>query len=59
MDSFPGISRCINHALTELGRDQIPDAHFRSTVGMPLGTIFEILLETTDADLIDLVVTVL
>ena len=52
-DSFLGISRCINHALAELGRDEVPSAGFRSYVGRPLATVFGILLETNDAALID------
>lgn len=52
-DSFPGISRCVNFALTQLGRDPVPDAHFRSAVGAPLATIFGTLLGSTDTNLID------
>jgi phosphoglycolate phosphatase len=52
-DSFPGISRCINYALGELGRDPIPDTEFRSAVGTPLATIFGTLLGSSDTTLID------
>ncbi len=52
MDSFPGISRCINYALSELGRGPVPDTQFRSAVGAPLATIFEALLGSSDANLI-------
>ena len=52
-DSLPGISRCINYALGELGRDPIPDTQFRSAVGTPLAAIFEALLGSSDATLID------
>jgi phosphoglycolate phosphatase len=57
-DSFPGISRCINYALTELGRKEVPEAHFRHHVGRPLATMFGVLLETNDAVLIDRAVAV-
>ena len=43
----------MNHALTELGRDPVPDTHVRTAVGLPLATIFEALLGTADTDLID------
>ena len=52
-DSLPGIMRCINHALAELGRDPVPDARCRGAVESPLGTIFGSLLGSSDPELID------
>jgi phosphoglycolate phosphatase len=52
-DSFPGISRCINYALRELGRDPIPETQVRSAVGTPLASIFGALLGSSDTNLID------
>jgi phosphoglycolate phosphatase len=52
-DSFPGIGRCINHALAALGRDQVPDARLRVMVGSPLTAIFGDILESDDESLID------
>ena len=52
-DSFPGISRCINHALAELGRRAAPDSQIRSMVGVPLTTIFGVLLSSHEQALVD------
>ena len=52
-DSFPGISRCINHALKELGHDEVSEDSFRTNVGTPLALLFGMLLKTEDPDLID------
>src|SRR5437016_6013245 len=57
VDSLPGISRCINDALTTLGRDPVVDAQLRAFVGAPLATIFAALLESGDLTLIDRAVT--
>src|SRR5262245_28718633 len=56
-DSFPGISRSINHALVFLGCDPVSDARCRSLVGLPLGVIFETLCGSADAALLDRAVT--
>ena len=52
-DSFPGISRSINHALAELGRDPVADARLRGLVGTSLTAIFAALLKSSDAALLD------
>jgi len=56
-DSFPGISRCINHALGELGRDAVPETDLRGFVGAPLTEIFGVLLASGDDALLDRAVT--
>ncbi len=48
-DSSPGIVRCINHALAELGHDQVADERLLRMIGAPLTTIFQTLLGPTDA----------
>lgn len=52
-DSFPGISRSVNHALVTLGRDAVSDRSLRGLVGSPLTTIFGTLCSSTDAELLD------
>jgi len=52
-DSFPGISRCINHALVELGREPATDSTLRGFVGRPLTDIFGAILASPDEALID------
>ena len=52
-DSFPGISRSINHALAELGRNPVPDARLRGLVGASLTAIFAELLKASDTALLD------
>lgn len=52
-DSFLGISRCINHALAELGRNSVPEPQFRGFVGAPLAAIFGQLLASDDGALLD------
>jgi phosphoglycolate phosphatase len=52
-DSFPGISRCINYALTELGRDRVSEDLFRTRVGTPLASLFGRLMQTEDPELIN------
>ena len=56
-DSFPGISRCINHALAELGRGPAPEPQIRSMVGVRSTTIFGVLLASNEDELIDRAVT--
>ncbi len=56
-DSFPGIGRCINHALVELGREAVPEARLRLMVGAPLTTIFGDVLASVDAALVDRAIT--
>lgn len=52
-DSSPGIIRCINFALTELGQAALPDAQLRGMIGRPLALIFERLLDTPDDATVD------
>jgi phosphoglycolate phosphatase len=52
-DSSPGIVRCINHALVELGRAPSEEAALRPMVGTPLWAIFETLIGTNDTTTID------
>jgi phosphoglycolate phosphatase len=52
-DSFVGISRCINHALADLGRDPAPEPRLRGMVGAPLTAIFATLLASDEAALLD------
>jgi phosphoglycolate phosphatase len=52
-DSSPGILRCIDHALTSLGRDPIAHDRVAGLIGAPLSTIFEKLLGSPDESLID------
>jgi phosphoglycolate phosphatase len=52
-DSFVGISRCVNHALAELGRDSVSEPQLRGMVGTPLTTIFAVLLASDEAALLD------
>jgi len=52
-DSWPGISACINHALGDLGRAPEPAVRLRAMIGAPLTAIFEALLGSTNAVLID------
>ena len=39
-DSSPGITRCINHALKELGHSPATDEQLRGMIGDPLTAIF-------------------
>lgn len=52
-DSFPGISRCINHALVALDRSPAGETVLRGFTGRPLTTIFAALLASHDEALID------
>ena len=52
-DSFPGISRSINHTLTALGRDPVPLERLRTLVGTRLVGIFTELLGQDDQALVD------
>jgi phosphoglycolate phosphatase len=52
-DSFPGISRSINHALVAIGREPVPESSFRGLVGSPLTTIFGALCSSEDPALLD------
>jgi phosphoglycolate phosphatase len=48
-DSAPGIVRCINHALAELGEPCAGDAELRALIGSPLQAIFARLLAAADS----------
>jgi phosphoglycolate phosphatase len=52
-DSFPGISRSINHTLLELGLESVPDTRLRGFVGAPLASIFRALLASSDPLLLE------
>ncbi len=52
-DSAPGIVRCINHALVTLARPSIAEARLRPMIGTPLTAIFETVLDSDDAGLVD------
>ncbi len=52
-DSGPGITRCLQHALTRLGRPAPAASALRRFVGPPLHETFAELLETRDAALVD------
>lgn len=47
-DSSPGIIRCINYALTELGQPALAETELRGMIGRPLALIFERVLESPD-----------
>jgi phosphoglycolate phosphatase len=51
-DSGEGITRCIAHALTRLGREAPPIAQLTRYVGPPLAGTFRSLLETEDEALV-------
>ena len=57
-DSSPGIVRCINHALIELGLDPADNGRLSNMIGLPLAAIFETVLGSSDAGLIDRAVAV-
>ena len=52
-DSSPGIIRCINHALGELGLEEVADEHLLRMIGAPLTTIFEAVLGSSDVAVLD------
>ena len=52
-DSSPGIVRCINHALMELGHDAVTDIQLRGMIGAPLTRIFSTVLDCEDDGLLD------
>ena len=52
-DSSPGITRCINHALEELGRPPVAEDQLRGMIGDPLTTIFVALLSSDKRSEID------
>jgi len=52
-DSRPGIARCFQHALTELGRVPPPEAELSGFVGPPLAICFERLLGSSSPPLIE------
>jgi phosphoglycolate phosphatase len=52
-DSSPGIVRCINHALVELGLDEVDYGQLSNMIGLPLTAIFETMLGSSDTVLID------
>jgi phosphoglycolate phosphatase len=47
-DPFPGITRCIDHALVRLGRVSPPAESLRWCIGPPLTSSFRLLLDTED-----------
>lgn len=51
-DSSPGIIRCIQHAMTELGHAPLGDLELRGMIGRPLTTIFGTVLTAPDAETI-------
>ena len=52
-DPFLGITNCIQHALSGLGKNPLPADQLCWCIGPPLQESFSILLETTDAALIE------
>jgi phosphoglycolate phosphatase len=52
-DSWPGIARCINHALVTEGREPVSDGELRPMIGAPLTTIFQTLLGSRDVGTLD------
>jgi phosphoglycolate phosphatase len=56
-DSAPGIVACLNHALAEMGHPHAAADDLRGLIGSPLRTIFEHLLQSTDAQAVDRAVT--
>ncbi len=52
-DSRPGIARCVQHAMIELGREAPGEDELRFCVGPPLHHSFRTLLETDDEQLIE------
>jgi len=52
-DSSPGIIRCINHALGELGLEEIEDERLQRLIGAPLTTIFEAVIGCSDVAVLD------
>ena len=52
-DSSPGIIRCINHALRELGHQAVPDHRVLGLIGTPLAEIFGTLLDSGDVVVLD------
>jgi len=52
-DSSPGIIRCINHALLEIGHEPVAGDRLLGMIGTPLATIFQTLLGSTDTVLRD------
>ncbi|HXE81140.1 MAG TPA: HAD hydrolase-like protein [Vicinamibacterales bacterium] len=52
-DSWPGIVRCINHALETLGHAPVDATRLRRMIGAPLGRILPALLGSDDPAVID------
>jgi phosphoglycolate phosphatase len=52
-DSSAGMRNSFHHALRSLDRELPPDERIRRCFGPPLAAAFELLLQTTDADLIE------
>lgn len=52
-DSYQGITRCIAHALSALGRTSPPQEGLRWCIGPPLRHSFATLLETADEKLVN------
>ncbi|MBC8144322.1 MAG: HAD-IA family hydrolase, partial [bacterium] len=52
-DPYEGITRCLQHALSELGHDIRTQIELRSCIGPPLRQTFASLLATDDSELIE------
>lgn len=52
-DSSPGIIRCINHAVVELGYTEFPAERLQPLIGAPLARIFAAVLSTEDVSVLD------
>jgi phosphoglycolate phosphatase len=52
-DSSPGIIRCVNHALVELGHGAVTDDRLRGMIGSPLSRIFSDVLSCDDEAMLD------
>jgi phosphoglycolate phosphatase len=52
-DSCTGITRCVNHALTDLGCETQPEERIRAMIGQPLTLIFGALMPAWDAGQVD------
>jgi phosphoglycolate phosphatase len=52
-DSSPGIIRCVNHALVELGHDAVTGDGLRGMIGSPLRRIFADVLACGDEVMLD------
>lgn len=52
-DPFEGIAKCINHALTDLGRQSKPNDQLTWCIGPPLKNSFATLLNSDDDELLE------